>query len=178
MSDLLAEYRPIGLWQRIVAALMALAGVPLISLALLVVLHGIAPPVAPPDNPLAAPPAVFGGGVLGSVRFALTLGAAAYSGTWWMFLLLVPLTSILQPALFQRHVLVTAALGALICCVGLLASQAFLSLLVEGLGMPGTVLGTLSIRALVVGALYGIAYWLILRLLFLRRLAPVEDTFS
>lgn len=180
MTDLLAEYRTIAFWQRLTAAGIALAVLPMLAAILLFGLNTYARIALGHD-----PDFLFGynPGEPEAMRLArevLEVSVLTPFLAWTGFLVLMPLTARWRPDLFLRRWWATSVLGGAVG-VGLMMVTFLIVMAFEGFAFGVDPVKELVLPGLVVGgygAAYALLYWIVLRRLFLRPPPSAEEVFS
>ena len=161
------HFQPVKLSQRIAAAAMAIAFVPILAAVLRFVLHLSFVQFVDSQVPLWNNPLW----MTLTALLSITMGSFVFS--WIGFLFLVPITHRNRPERYLRQWWRIPVVGAVIGgCMG-----ALLSILLLALGAGEASLYILGLCA-GYGAFFAFVYWVLLRWIYVRRIPPVEDVFA
>ena len=167
MTEFMIEYRPVRVSQRIIAAAMANAFVPIAALLgnfAIRLLLGLS------FNDLFEA----WNSPFWSIVFAiLSITSMSFIFSWIGFLFLVPITHRNAPERFLSSWLATTGAGG---GIGL-GMGLILSLILGAMG-GAEVAAFLVPVCIGYGAFYALVYWGLLRIFFVRRLPPVDEVFA
>ena len=178
MTDLLAEYRPIKLWQRATAAALSLA---LLPIAAALVRLGLRSYYTVGVEGSASS-AWYSADVPRQVRVAEEiLEASIFSPivAWIGFLALIAVTSVWKGHVFVKSWLATTAMGG--ACAAALLLLAFVVVgLIDGFSIFNLWrdLGLPLVFCFGFGAVYALIYWIILRRMFVRPPPDAREVFA
>lgn len=167
MTEFFSEFRPVTLTQRILAAAMTIAFVP-IAAALLRFVVTVAFGMSGFESF-----EIWSNPILGVIVGVLSLTSASFLFSWIGFLFLVPLMHNRTPEQFIKSWLRTSLAG-----LGVGAGIGAIVFLIFGLMVGEGELAILMPIFAAYGALHALVYWVLMRVIYVRRLPPVDAVFA